>query len=87
MPSPWLTSITSTPAPSSACTVARTCASVNSCDIAWLPSRSVVSVIRTGRSVPRHALRTPANRVVATSSPTRAAAAVMMSRLPAYVGR
>ena len=86
MPSPWLTSITSTPAPSSACTVARTCSSVNWCDIAWLPSRSVVSVMRTGRSVPLMPA-TPANRVVATSSPTRAAAAVMMSRLPAYVGR
>ncbi len=86
MPSPWLTSITSTPAPSSACTVARTCASVNSCDIAWLPSRRVVSVIRTGRSVPLMR-RAPTKRVVATSSPTRAAAAVMMSRLPAYVGR
>ena len=29
----------------------------------------------------------PTKRVVATSSPTRAAAAVMMSRFPAYVGR
>ena len=64
--------------------MARTCASVNWCDIAWLPSRSVVSVMRTGRSVPVISATASA---VATSSPTRAAAAVMMSRLPAYSGR
>ena len=62
MPSPWLTSITSTPAASKAAVVARTCSSVNWWLIAWLPSRSVVSVILTGRDVPgiRRSLRSGA---------------------------
>ena len=92
--------MTSTPAPSSAETTARTWPSVNWCRIAWEPSRSVESVIRT---IVRHAVASltgvvamtaagprrliPATVRAESGSPTWAAAAVMMSRLPAHAGR
>ncbi len=76
--------MTSTPAPSSADTTARTWPSVNWCRMACDPSRSVESVIRTWDRSRGHL---HVRAVVASRSPTRAAAAVMMSRLPAQGGR
>ena len=66
----------------------RTWPSVNWWRIAWLPSRSVESVIRifcgvdVRHSAPPALLVAAAVRWTANFSPMRAAAAVMMSRLP-----
>ena len=64
--------------------MSRTCDSVNWWAIAWLPSRRVVSmmpdVVRELRAV---SCRNAPCFAGAISSPTWAAAAVMMSRLPA----
>ncbi len=75
--------MTSTPAASSAATTWRTWASVNRWAIACEPSRSVESVMRRSRVMPSP----PRADAAASRSPTRAAAAVMMSRLPAHGGR
>ena len=70
--------------------------SVNWCRTAWLPSRRVLSVSRTPAWLVVVALLVVVSLVAlivrrrfasAISSPARTAAAVMMSRLPAYSGR
>ena len=90
-PSPWVTSITGTPAASSAATIALTSSLVNWWRLWCDPSRSDVSVIRTSQIAESaaHYCVPPVTASVslAISSPTLVAAAVMMSRLPAYGGR
>ena len=77
--------MTGTPAASRPRTIAATCSAVNRWARAWEPSRSVESVSRKAvlgtRAPPALA------RASAMASPTRTAAAVMMSRLPAYGGQ
>ena len=87
--------MTGTPALSSAATMAPTSSLVNWWRLWCEPSRSDVSVIRTSQIglkkmsvVMPVAPRAAADRdSLAISSPTLVAAAVMMSRLPAYGGR
>jgi hypothetical protein len=79
-PSPCETSMTGTPARSRAPATVRTCSTVNWWRIGWEPSRRLLSVRRGRGAVMAGQV---AARPAARCWPTRQAAAVMMSRLPA----
>ena len=92
-PSPWETSIISTPASSNPRATLLTCAAVYWWLNAWLPSRQR-TVQNMDESFFAHWIASaiyffqlPACRCRPISSPTFTAAEVMISRLPAYFGR